>query len=117
MAAGVGGLAVFVLAIKFTIRRQRPPGDWGAIYRNTDPHSFPTDMPLAQFISCNSNWFGACLVRDSSILLGAHGQYGTVFTGVHYLSDIIAGLVLGVAAGLFCGYFSLGHSDFFIYFL
>jgi undecaprenyl-diphosphatase len=25
MAAGVGGLAVFVLALKFTIKRQRPP--------------------------------------------------------------------------------------------
>lgn len=47
MAAGVGGLAVFVLALKFTIKRQRPPGDWGAIYRNTDPHSFPSVMPPA----------------------------------------------------------------------
>ncbi|MDW8327969.1 MAG: hypothetical protein RMK99_15510, partial [Anaerolineales bacterium] len=32
--------AVLVQALKWTIRRQRPPGEWGAIYRNADPHSF-----------------------------------------------------------------------------
>ena len=36
------GLAVIVLAIKFIIRRRRPEGEWGAIYRSTDPHSFPS---------------------------------------------------------------------------
>ena len=36
LAVGVVGLAALVLAIKFTVRRQRPPGEWGAIYRNTD---------------------------------------------------------------------------------
>ena len=35
-------LAIIVLGIKFTIRRRRPEGEWGAIYRNTDPHSFPS---------------------------------------------------------------------------
>ncbi|HOJ02083.1 MAG TPA: phosphatase PAP2 family protein, partial [Anaerolineaceae bacterium] len=34
--------AVLVLAIKFIIKRSRPAGDWGAIYRNSDPHSFPS---------------------------------------------------------------------------
>ncbi len=35
-------LAVIVLAIKFSIRRRRPEGEWGAMYRKTDPHSFPS---------------------------------------------------------------------------
>src|SRR5687768_18359330 len=30
-------LAIMVLVIKFRIRRQRPVGEWGRIYRNTDP--------------------------------------------------------------------------------
>ena len=34
--------AGFVFLIKFTVRRQRPEGDWGNIYRSTDPHSFPS---------------------------------------------------------------------------
>ena len=41
LTTGVLGLAVLVLAVKFTVRRRRPAGEWGAIYRNTDPHSFP----------------------------------------------------------------------------
>ena len=36
------GLAVLVMAIKFTIRRRRPDGEWGGLYRSTDPHSFPS---------------------------------------------------------------------------
>ena len=35
-------LAVLVLFVKFSVRRQRPEGDWGGIYRLTDPHSFPS---------------------------------------------------------------------------
>ncbi len=31
-----------MLGIKFTIKRSRPEGEWGAIYRNSDPHSFPS---------------------------------------------------------------------------
>ncbi len=101
MAAGVGGLAVFVLAIKFTIRRQRPPGDWGAIYRNTDPHSFPSGhaaragLLAVTAIGLGPVWFGILLFCWAPMVSMAR-----VFTGVHYLSDIIAGLVLGVAAGL-----------------
>src|SRR5690349_9562064 len=36
------GLDAFVLIVKRLIRRQRPAGEWGAIYRTTDPHSFPS---------------------------------------------------------------------------
>jgi len=36
------GLAVLVLSIKFLVRRKRPEGDWGGMYRKTDPHSFPS---------------------------------------------------------------------------
>src|SRR5262245_46977550 len=35
-SAGIGLLAPLVLGIKFTIRRRRPEGEWGGIYRNTD---------------------------------------------------------------------------------
>ncbi len=42
MIAGILLTAVLVLLIKFTVRRQRPEGEWGQIYRRTDPHSFPS---------------------------------------------------------------------------
>jgi membrane-associated phospholipid phosphatase len=102
MAAGVGGLAVFVLALKFTIRRQRPPGEWGAIYRNTDPHSFPSGhaaragLLAVMAIGLAPAWFGIPVLIWSPIV-----SLARVGTGVHYLSDIIAGLILGVLTGLF----------------
>ena len=42
-------LVVIVLAVKFSIRRKRPDGEWGGIYRNTDPHSFPPATQRAHF--------------------------------------------------------------------
>jgi undecaprenyl-diphosphatase len=100
MAAGVGGLAVFVLAVKFTIRRQRPPGDWGAIYRNTDPHSFPSGhaaragLLASMAMGLGPLWFGILLMLWAPLV-----SISRVATGVHYLSDIIVGLILGLGAG------------------
>jgi len=100
MAAGVGGLAVFVLALKFTIKRQRPPGDWGAIYRNTDPHSFPSGhaaragLLAIMALGLGPLWFGILLLIWAPMV-----SIARVATGVHYLSDIIAGMLLGLIAG------------------
>jgi undecaprenyl-diphosphatase len=102
MAAGVVGLALSVFALKFTIRRQRPPGDWGAIYRNTDPHSFPSGhaaragLLVVMALGLGPLWFGLVVLFWVPLVCLAR-----VATGVHYLSDVVAGLVLGVAAGFF----------------
>jgi undecaprenyl-diphosphatase len=100
MAAAVVALALFVLAIKFTIRRQRPPGDWGAIYRNTDPHSFPSGhaaragLLAVLAFGLGPLWFGVLVVLWAPFV-----SIARVMTGVHYLSDVLAGLALGIAAG------------------
>lgn len=100
MGIGVGTLAVLVLAIKFTIRRQRPEGEWGAIYRNTDPHSFPSGhaaraaMLAVMAWGLGPAWFGWAVVLWAPLV-----SLARVSTGVHYLSDILAGLLLGAAAG------------------
>ncbi len=100
MAAGVVGLAFLVLAIKFTVRRQRPVGDWGAIYRNTDPHSFPSGhaaraaMLAVMALGLGPGWFGALVLAWVPLV-----SLARVVTGVHYLSDIVAGLALGTLAG------------------
>jgi undecaprenyl-diphosphatase len=100
LAAAVAGLAILVIAIKFTIRRQRPPGDWGAIYRNTDPHSFPSGhaaragLLAVMAAGLGPAWFGGLVLVWSPLV-----SLARVGTGVHYLSDIIAGLLLGIATG------------------
>jgi undecaprenyl-diphosphatase len=100
LAAGVFVLAFLVLAIKFSIRRQRPAGDWGAIYRNTDPHSFPSGhaaraaMLAVMALGLGPAWFGWLVLAWAPLV-----SLARVVTGVHYLSDIIAGLLLGALAG------------------
>lgn len=100
LAIGVGGLAVLVLAIKFIVRRQRPPGEWGSIYRNTDPHSFPSGHAARAFmlavmaIGLGPAWFGLLLLVWAPLVCLAR-----VITGVHYLSDVLAGAALGALVG------------------
>lgn len=101
MATGILGLAVLVLLIKFTVRRRRPAGEWGAIYRNTDPHSFPSGHAARAIflavlaLGLGPLWFGILLLVWAPLVALAR-----VALGVHYLSDIVAGLFLGLLAGL-----------------
>ena len=94
------GLAVLVAAIKFTVRRQRPAGDWGNIYRKTDPHSFPSGhaarVSLLAVLAFAQGplWFGL-LVLIWALLV----TFARVAMGVHYLSDVLAGSTLGVLVG------------------
>jgi undecaprenyl-diphosphatase len=97
---GIVGLAALVLAIKFTVRRQRPAGEWGAIYRNTDPHSFPSGHAARVFMLAvlglvlGPLWFGLLLIVWAPLVSMAR-----VMTGLHYLSDVFAGMILGLLAG------------------
>lgn len=96
---GILGLAALVLATKFAIRRQRPPGEWGGIYRNTDPHSFPSGHAARAFlIALLASALGPAWL---AIILWAWAPLVTlarVVMGLHYLSDVVAGAVLGLAA-------------------
>jgi membrane-associated phospholipid phosphatase len=100
IAIGVVALAFFVLGIKFVIRRQRPPGEWGSIYRNTDPHSFPSGHAArAGFLAfltlgLGPGWFAIAVILWAPVM-----SLARVITGVHYLSDIVAGLLFGLFAG------------------
>jgi membrane-associated phospholipid phosphatase len=100
MAAGAVALAIFVLIIKFSIRRRRPEGDWGAVYRNTDPHSFPsghaarTAMLAVIALFIGPLWFGIILLIWAPLV-----SLARVWMGVHYVSDVVAGILLGILAG------------------
>jgi len=101
MGTGVLVTATLVLAIKFTVRRKRPEGPWGNIYRNTDPHSFPSGHAARAVLlavigaGLGPAWLGLILLIWAPLVLLAR-----VAMGVHYLSDILAGALFGLAAGL-----------------
>ena len=94
------GLAVIVLAIKFTIHRRRPEGEWGGMYRSTDPHSFPSGHAARAIligvlaIGLGPGWLAMLLGVWAPLVALAR-----VAMGLHYLSDIVAGAVLGAIAG------------------
>ena len=94
-------LAVTVLAIKFTVRRRRPEGEWGQIYRVTDPHSFPSGhaarafLIAVLFIGLGPAWLAAVLLVWAPLV-----SVSRVSTGLHYISDILAGAIIGIIAAI-----------------
>ena len=98
---GILGLAGVVLAIKFLVRRERPQGEWGGIYRNTDPHSFPSGHAARAFLipviaaALAPFWLAAVLWVWAPLVALAR-----VSMGVHYVSDVLAGAILGILVAL-----------------
>ena len=94
-------MAAVVLVVKFTIRRRRPEGEWGGFYRSTDPHSFPSGHAVRAVliavlaIGMGPWWLAVILCIWAPLVVLAR-----VAMGVHYLSDVVAGAVLGLIAGL-----------------
>ena len=98
---GILFTALSVLALKFLIKRPRPEGEWGQIYRSSDPHSFPsghaaraimltTIMLLSGFI-----WIGGGMLVWALLV-----DLSRIGLGVHYLSDILVGTAIGVLMGI-----------------
>ena len=93
-------LAAIVLAIKFSVRRRRPEGKWGAIYRSTDPHSFPSGHAArAILIAILAIGLGPWWLALGLCIWAPLVALARVAMGLHYLSDIVAGVVLGAIAG------------------
>jgi undecaprenyl-diphosphatase len=94
-------LAVIVMIIKFTVRRKRPEGQWGQIYRRTDPHSFPSghaaraSLIAVLAVGLGPEWFGLLMLVWAPLVILAR-----VAMGLHYVSDVIAGMILGILVGI-----------------
>jgi membrane-associated phospholipid phosphatase len=101
LLAGVAITAVIALTLKRLIRRARPAGDWGSLYRRTDPHSFPSGhatrmtMLLVLGAALGPAWLGWLLLIWAPLVALAR-----VAMGVHYLSDVIGGALLGLVIGV-----------------
>lgn len=99
----VGAIAVTAVVVqiaKWLVRRRRPAGEWGGLYRRTDPLSFPSGHAarMAMLVAAAAAWGPSWLAG----LLGVWAPLvalARVMMGVHYLSDVIAGAVLGLGIG------------------
>jgi len=100
LIVGIIITALFVLVVKFSVRRRRPEGEWGGVYRSTDPHSFPSGhaarcmMIAVLVVTLGPVWLGVLLLIWAPLV-----SLARVAMGVHYFSDILAGIVIGALMG------------------
>ena len=100
-AIGILVTAIVVLITKFIVRRKRPEGEWGSIYRSTDPHSFPSGhaaravMLAVMAIGVGTAWLAVVLIVWAPLVCLAR-----VAMGLHYLSDVLAGVLFGLVLGI-----------------
>ena len=93
--------ACFIFVLKRLIARTRPDGEWGTIYRKTDPYSFPSghSVRAGVILVLAFHTFDQPLLLCAFCLWAVLMILSRVATGVHYLLDILAGFVLGLLIG------------------
>lgn len=94
---GLALTEVVVIVVKMIVRRKRPPGDAGAIYRRTDPYSFPSGHAARAMLLCilagvlGPSWAFWAILAWSPIMV-----LSRVAIAIHYVLDVAGGLILGV---------------------
>jgi undecaprenyl-diphosphatase len=89
--------AVLVMTLKLLFRRRRPEGNWGGIYRNTDPHSFPSGHAArAALMAALITAWGPAWLAPIALVWAPLVALARVAMGVHYLSDVIGGALMGL---------------------
>jgi undecaprenyl-diphosphatase len=101
LLVGVVATGILVHGVKLAVRRGRPAAEWGASYRRIDPHSFPSGHAarvgaIASFAALT--WPPEVAVAVAVWALAV--ATSRVALGVHYVSDVVAGVALGVATGV-----------------
>lgn len=93
--------AVFVFFLKRVIARSRPKGEWGGVYRRSDPYSFPSGHAVRAglIVVLAFNTFHHPLLLAGICLWAVLMTLSRVSSGVHYLLDVWAGFLLGLIIG------------------
>ena len=94
-------LGVLVALVKRIVRQERPPGEWGKIYRRTDPYAFPSGHAARVGMLAVVAWWAGPAWLGVSLSVWALAVGASRLTlGVHRRVDVLCGLSLGVAFGL-----------------
>lgn len=87
---------VVVVGVKIIIRRKRPPGSGGLIYRKADPFSFPSGHAARATMLCLLAWhFGPIGAFIGIVVWSPLMVLSRIAIGIHYVFDVIAGALLG----------------------
>jgi undecaprenyl-diphosphatase len=94
-------VGLLVKIMKLIWRRQRPTGDWGKIYRRTDPYSFPSGhaaragLLLVMSLALGPLWLGLLLLVWAPLV-----SYSRLYLRLHVPFEVVCGFLLGILSGL-----------------
>jgi membrane-associated phospholipid phosphatase len=95
-AGGLALVEVVVIAVKMLVRRRRPAGTDGMIYRKTDPFSFPSGHAArAVLLSLLALRMGPAAAFVAIVAWSPVMVLSRVAIGIHYVLDVAAGFLLG----------------------
>lgn len=94
-------VGLIVGLIKLIVRRERPDGDWGQIYRRTDPYSFPSGHAArATLLAVFAFAWGPPWLAMLFLLWTIAVSLARIAMGLHYVSDVLMGVLIGGASAV-----------------
>lgn len=94
--AGLALVEIVVIGIKWVVRRRRPVGTDGMIYRRTDPYSFPSGHAArAVLLSLLALRMGPVPVFIAIVAWSPFMAISRIAIGIHYVLDVVGGALLG----------------------
>jgi undecaprenyl-diphosphatase len=94
--AGLVLVEIVVIGVKWVVRRERPPGTEGMIYRKTDPFSFPSGHAArALLLSLLALRMGPAEAFIAIVIWSPLMVLSRIAIGIHYVLDVLAGALLG----------------------
>jgi len=94
--AGLVLVEIVVVGIKMVVRRRRPAGTDGMIYRKADPFSFPSGHAArAVLLSLLALRLGPVPAFIAIVAWSPFMVISRIAIGIHYLLDVVAGALLG----------------------
>lgn len=88
--------------LKLFFKRGRPDGEWGALDRLVDPHSFPSGHAnRVAILATLAITYGSPVVGAAVSIWGLLVGTSRVILGMHYLLDVVVGFITGALVALF----------------
>lgn len=116
VAIGLGILSLVQLPIKRLVDRRRPIGLWGMSTRKRDPDSFPSGHASRTFLlAILATGLGPAWLAVMLWIWAVLVSLSRVAMGVHFLSDILGGLLLALVVGVLWLHFHEGALQFLVY--
>lgn len=108
LAAGLGAiLAVVIAGIIGDIHYSARPfvaGHFSPLFSHPGDASFPSDHLCALGGVTGGAWMSSRLLGVASAVLAALVAFARVYAGIHYVTDVVAGFLIGIASGVVVWY-------------